>query len=206
MEVHEPVARRRTGRPLSFDKDAVLQRAMLTFWRYGYETTSISDLTAAMNISAPSLYAAFGDKKQLFLAAVQRYAGERDAMARTIDVAATSYEAAHGMLRAAAIAFTGESTPPGCLLASATASGSAGSADVRQEVASIRGGIEALLKVRIERDIADKVLPAQTQAGALSGLVIALIQGLSVLARDGATRASLLATVEAAMKAWPTGS
>ena len=176
---------------------------MLTFWRYGYETTSIVDLTAAMGVSAPSLYTAFGDKKQLFLEAVRLYAGDPDAVGTAMDRAPTAREAVHDMLTAAATAFTGDVTPRGCLLASATASGSAGSADVQHVVAGMRRGIEARLRARIEHDVAHGVLPSDTEAAALSGLVLAVIQGMSVLARDGAARAALLAVVEAAMRAWP---
>ena len=64
---------RRAGRPLSFDRDAALNQAMLLFWRHGYESTAVSDLTAAMGVTPPSLYAAFGDKKRLFLEAVALY-------------------------------------------------------------------------------------------------------------------------------------
>ena len=195
--------RRKTGRPPSFDRKAALEQAMLTFWRYGYETTSIVDLTTAMGVSPPSLYAAFGDKKRLFLDAIRLYAGDPDAFGRAVDGAPTARDAAHDMLTAAAIAFTGDATPKGCLLASAAASGSAGSADVRHAVAEIRLGIEARLRARIERDVAQGALPPGTKAAALAGLVLAVTQGLSVLARDGATRAFLLAVVEAAMQAWP---
>ena len=73
--------RRKTGRPLSFDREAALEQAMLTFWRHGYETTSIVDLTTAMGVTAPSLYAAFGDKQRLFLEAVRRYAGDPELIA-----------------------------------------------------------------------------------------------------------------------------
>ena len=69
---HERPAKQR-GRPRSFDRDAALERAMEVFWRQGYEATSINDLTAAMGINPPSLYAAFGDKERLFLEAVERY-------------------------------------------------------------------------------------------------------------------------------------
>ncbi len=203
MKDARALPRRRTGRPLSFDRDAALEQAMLTFWRYGYETTSIVDLTAAMGVSAPSLYAAFGDKKQLFLETVRLYAGDPDAVGAAMDGAPTAYDAVHDMLTGAATAFTGDMTPRGCLLASATASGSAGSADVQHVVAGVRREIEARLRARIGRDVACGVLPSETSASALSGLVMAVIQGLSVLARDGATRASLLAVVEAAMRAWP---
>src|SRR3978361_1815132 len=68
-----PKSGRKTGRPLSFDRDAALERAMLVFWRYGYEAASLQELTSAMGITPPSLYSAFGDKEQLFLEAVARY-------------------------------------------------------------------------------------------------------------------------------------
>ena len=64
---------RKTGRPLSFDREAALYQAMLLFWKYGYEATSLSQLTTAMGITPPSLYTAFGDKQRLFLEAIERY-------------------------------------------------------------------------------------------------------------------------------------
>lgn len=199
----KPAPRRKTGRPLSFDRDTALDKAMLTFWRHGYETSSIVDLTTAMGVTAPSLYAAFGDKKRLFLEAVKRYAGDPKAMAERIDGAATAYDAARDMLAAAATAFTGKATPKGCLLASATASGSVDSADVQRAVADIRDAVGARLRARIERDISVGLLPAATDAVALAGLVMALIQGMSVLARDGAPRARLIAIGNVALGAWP---
>ncbi len=194
---------RRTGRPLSFDRDAALRQAMLIFWQHGYETTSVADLTAAMGISTPSLYTAFGDKKRLFLEAMRLYAGDPDDMARAIRDAPTAYQAAHDVMAAAATTYTGEATPKGCLLASAAASGSAAAADVQDAVATVRRGIEHCLRARIERDIEDGVLPPGAQAAPLAGLILAVTQGMSVLARDGASRASLLAIVEAALQAWP---
>ena len=176
---------------------------MLTFWRHGYETASVADLTAAMGISAPSLYAAFGDKKQLFLEAVRLYAGDPEDMGRRIGDAPSAYDAARALMTAAATAYTGEATPRGCLLASATASGSAASADVQAAVAEVRQGMNSRLRMRIKRDIEDGVLPPGTQPAALAGLVLAVTQGMSVLARDGASRTSLLAIVKAALRAWP---
>ena len=200
-----PAPRRKTGRPRSFDRDAALEQAMLTFWRHGYETTSIVDLTTAMGVTAPSLYTAFGDKKRLFLEAAQRYAGDPEAMARAIDDAPTAYHAAREMLTAAAIAYTGDATPKGCLLASATASGSAASADVQGVIADIRRSIDGRLRARISRDIGAGVLPPNTNAAALAGLVMTVTQGMSALARDGTPRASLLAIVEVALQGWPRG-
>ncbi len=201
----KPPPRRKTGRPLSFDRDAALEQAMLTFWRHGYETTSIVDLTTAMGVTAPSLYTAFGDKKRLFLEAAHRYAGDPEAMAQAIDGAPTAYDAAREMLHAAVIAYTSDSTPKGCLLASATASCSAASADVQHAIADIRRSIERLLRNRIDRDIAAGVLPPKTKAAALSGLVMTITQGMSTLARDGTPRALLLAIAELALRAWPRG-
>ena len=194
---------RKSGRPLSFDRDAVLEKAMLTFWRYGYETTSISDLTEAMGVTAPSIYTAFGSKKRLFLEAMRLYAGSPEDLEQSLWEAPTARDAVHGMLIATAEAFTGETTPRGCLLASATASGSKDAADVREAVAEVRRGIMNRLRARIEHDVTTGVLPYDTQATSLAAFAIALIQGMSVLARDGAQRNSLKAMVKTAMAAWP---
>ena len=176
---------------------------MLVFWRHGYETSSIVDLTTAMGITAPSLYTAFGDKKRLFLEAARFYAGEPAEFAAMIDRAPSAFDAASEMLDTVATAFTGDDTPRGCLLASATASGSSASEDVQRAVADIRLGITARLAGRIERDIADGSLPKETDASALAGMMVAMIQGMSVLARDGASRESLQAIARTAMGAWP---
>lgn len=194
---------RKAGRPLSFDRSAALKQAMFTFWRFGYETASIVDLTTAMGITAPSLYTAFGDKKQLFLEAARLYAGDPADFATRIDQAPTAFAAASELLEAVADAFTGTDTPRGCLLASATASGSSDSQDVQRAVADIRRGVLAKLEGRIRRDIAGGHLPEGTDAKALAGLVVAVTQGMSVLARDGASRKSLRAIAAAAMKGWP---
>ncbi|HKF96270.1 MAG TPA: TetR/AcrR family transcriptional regulator, partial [Gammaproteobacteria bacterium] len=154
----------KTGRPLSFDRDKALEQAMLTFWRHGYETSSISDLTAAMGITAPSLYTAYGDKKQLFLEAMRLYSGSSYDMEQAFAEAPTARDAAQHMLVAAAQAFTGALTPRGCLLASATASGSDASADVQHEVAEVRRQIQERLQKRIERDLAQGRLPAETDS------------------------------------------
>ena len=116
---------RGVGRPLSFDREVALESAMMLFWRHGYEATSVSDLTKAMGITPPSLYTAFGDKKQLFLEAVQRYISGPITSESIIDEAPSARAAAAGLLRASVIGFTGKSTPAGCLLASSAISCSA---------------------------------------------------------------------------------
>ena len=197
---------RRPGRPLSFDRQAALRQAMLTFWRHGYETTSISDLTAEMGVTAPSIYTAFGDKKRLFLEAMRLYAGAPDDVQAGLDRAETARDAARDMLTASARAFTGTTTPRGCLLASATASGSKDAVDVQAAVAEIRRDIIARLSTRIERDIRAGILPEATSPQTLAAMIVAVIQGMSVLARDGAAQDSLLLIAEQAMRAWPEHS
>ena len=191
------------GRPLSFDRDQALRQAMLVFWRHGYETTSVAGLVAAMGITPPSLYAAFGDKKGLFLEAVRLYAGDPRETERAIAEAPSARDAAREVLHASAVLYTGADTPPGCLLASATASGSAASAEVQAAVAQVRRTTEDALRRRVEADVAAGLLPADTPSQALAALTLAVVQGMSVLARDGAPRAKLAALADQALQAWP---
>jgi AcrR family transcriptional regulator len=203
IAMENAVPRRRHGRPLSFDREAALGTAMLLFWRHGYEATSVAQLTQAMGITPPSLYAAFGDKRRLFRAAVQRYMTGARTVEQIIGEAASARDAARELMMAAAIGNTGETTPPGCLLASALVSGSAEEAELREELAAIRRDIEALLQSRIAQDVAEDRLPSGCDAGALAGHTLAVIQGMSTLAKDGADRDKLLRIVDTAMACWP---
>ena len=156
-----------------------------------------------MGVTAPSIYTAFGDKKRLFLESVKLYSDPPEAGQQALDQTATARDAAHQMLTSAAIAFTGEATPKGCLLASATASGSTDAQDVQEAVAAIRRDIMARLEVRIGRDIDTGRLPSKTDARALAALVVGVVQGMSVLARDGVGRQVLLAMADSALLGWP---
>jgi AcrR family transcriptional regulator len=176
---------------------------MLLFWRHGYEATSLRDLTTAMGVTPPSLYAAFGDKKRLFLEAVGRYLSGPVTAERIIEQAATAREAACGLLQAAATGFTGADTPSGCLLASSTVSCSAAAADVQEALAGIRRAIERRLTDKIVQAIDTGQMDAATDAEALAAHTMAVIQGMSTLARDGATREKLMRVSTAAMRTWP---
>lgn len=196
-----PQAKKR-GRPLSFDRERATRQAMLLFWEHGYEATSLSDLTAALNVTPSSIYTAFGDKKGLFLAAVQHYTAGPINSESIIQAAATARAAASGLLRAAAIGFTGESTPRGCLLASSAISCSAMAEDVKDLLAGLRKAIEASLRDKIKRSIKDGSLPTGADPVGLAAHTMAVIQGMSTLARDGATRATLLRVGDTAMRCW----
>jgi AcrR family transcriptional regulator len=176
---------------------------MLLFWRHGYEATSLSQLTAQMGIVPPSLYAAFGDKQGLFLEAVKHYLSGPVTSDQLIDQAPTAREAAWALMEGAAIGYTGSDTPPGCLLASSAISCSAAADDVREALAAIRRGIEARLRRKIARAIKTAELPVSADAKSLAGLTMTVIQGMSTMARDGASRVHLMRVARQAMLAWP---
>ena len=196
--------RSRAGRPLGFDRDAALRHAMVLFWRHGYEATSISQLTEAMGITPPSLYTAFGDKERLFLESVQLYTSGEVTSESIIDEAPTAREAALGLLHASAIRFTGENTPAGCLLASSAISCSEAAANVQKSLGDIRIKLEKHLQGKIAADRSLRKLKTRVNAEALAGHIMAVIQGMSTLARDGADREKLFSIASAAMLAWPT--
>lgn len=177
---------------------------MQLFWRQGYESTSIADLTKAMGISPPSLYAAFGDKERLFLEAVERYGGHAGRTPESIlSEASSAREAVERLLDAAARQFTDPCHPPGCMVVSAATNCSADAAHIQAALAARRRGAEAKLKARIERGMKEGELPPRTDCGALAKFYCTVIEGMSTQARDGASRRSLLATAAVALRAWP---
>ena len=206
MELLAETVVRRPGRPLSFDRDKALHAAMLLFWRTGYETTSIAELTQAMGITAPSLYTAFHDKESLFLECLERYVTPSEYKDSTfMSEPASAREAAQALLQFSARWFTQPDAPAGCLVASAASSGSAASKRVRTALEKVRRGTQKALQKRVEQDIRTGNLPKATNARALASMIMAIVQGMSTLARDGASRTSLLELVTAAMAAWPQG-
>lgn len=195
---------KKIGRPREFDRDAALDAAMRAFWEHGYETTSIADLCDSMGINAPALYNAFGNKEALFREALALYRGDPQILADAVLNAPNSQSAARLMLEGAIERFSGTGTPSGCLIATSLATGSAASAGLRAEAKRIREESEALICERIEADIAAGTLPRETDAATLAALVITVIQGLSVMARDGMDRASLQNVADTAIRVWPT--
>ena len=198
-----PDITRKKGRPLSFDRDAALRKAMLLFWEHGYEATSLNDLTTALGVTPSSIYSAFGDKKGLFFDAVGLYLSGPVSLQTMLDDAPSARAAAETMLMGAAVAYTGEDTPSGCLLASAAISCSDSAADVRQTLGAIRQGMEAQLCARIQAGIKRGELLPHADADALAGMTMAVIQGMSTAARDGAPREKLRRIAAAALTAWP---
>ncbi|MCZ0981222.1 TetR/AcrR family transcriptional regulator [Streptomyces diastatochromogenes] len=193
---------RQRGRPRSFDRLTALEQATMAFWEHGYETTSVSDLTRVMGISAPSLYAAFGDKKTLFEEVVEAYALSYGAYGgRALAEEATAREAVGRMLSEAAHLFTEAGHPRGCLMISAAINCS--TPEVEEALRDRRNANLTLFEDRIRRDVESGGLPAGTDPRALARFSGAVLQGMSQQARDGATAEELTAVAEAAMRAWP---
>jgi len=152
---------------------------------------------------APSLYTAFGNKETLFLESVARYVAPAWPTAEGLQRAPSARQAVKDLLEGSARLFTQPHTPSGCLMATAAATGSELSQPVRAALTERRQDLQALLQARIQQDIQAGTLPTSTPARPLAALTIALMQGLSTLARDGAGREDLFAVVQSAMDAWP---
>lgn len=176
---------------------------MQVFWQKGYEATSISDLTEAMGINPPSLYAAFGDKERLFLETVEHYSQSRGESCPYCNEP-TARAAVERLLTYMAQELTDESCHPrGCMMMMAAATSSNASASLQKVLADKRTGSRDRLRARIKRGIQDGDVPAGTDALALADFYSTIMTGMSLQARDGATRKSLLATVERAMQLFP---
>lgn len=192
------------GRPRAFDPEAALDKALLVFWQKGYEGASLSDLTGAMGISRPSLYAAFGDKQALFRKALDRYmAGPAGEPLAALEEIADTRLAVDGFLRRTAASLTDRTHPPGCLVVHGALSCSAESAPAAGALLDCRNAMEDRLRARLERGIALGHLPEGTDAAALARFYAAVMQGMAVQAKGGAGRAALLAVTDMAMNAWP---
>jgi TetR/AcrR family transcriptional regulator, copper-responsive repressor len=190
------------GRPRSFDREAALDAAMEVFWRKGYEATSIADLTEAMGINPPSLYAAFGDKEQLFMAAIERYNADRG-QSCPYACEPTARGAVERLLTYMAHELSGGDHPRGCMMMMAAATSANASEVMQKALSAKRASAREGMKARIRQGIKDGDVPAGTDAGALADFFSAVVAGMSMQARDGASRKSLLATVENAMLAFP---
>jgi AcrR family transcriptional regulator len=193
------------GRPREFDRDAALRAAMKVFWERGYEGTSIGDLTAALGIAKPSLYAAFGCKEALFLEAVALYDLVEGAAAEDpLETAPTARAAVEAMLRANVDAYTRPGQPKGCMIVLAALLGTAESRPVRVHLAELRSKGQAALEARLVRGVRDGDLPTTIETAAMASFYTTVLQGLSIQARDGASPHEMNRIVDSAMLAWET--
>jgi len=191
------------GRPRTFDREAALADAMRVFWEHGYEGAAMADLTQAMGINSPSLYAAFGSKEALFREAITLYEQTEGAAAMAaLTTGQTAREAIAGALRANAVAYTDPDNPRGCMIVLSATTYTDRSEPVRDHLAGMRRGMEHLFAARVTRGITDGDVPRGVDAAGVAAFYNATMQGMSVQARDGASREALIAVAERADAAW----
>jgi AcrR family transcriptional regulator len=191
------------GRPREFCVDHALAQALRVFWSKGFENTSLADLTDAMGITRPSLYAAFGNKESLFRKALDLYEREKLAYIDEALAAPTSREVAETMLRGAVANMTGCGEPHGCLQVIAQVASGPDAQAVREELA-VRGKVvHRAIVERFERAKVEGDLPLDVDAAGLADLLKALFQGISLQATNGATREDLDRLVNTGLLMWP---
>lgn len=202
--IAKEMEKRSRGRPRAFDREVALDQALRVFWRQGYEGASISDLTAAMGLTPPSLYAAFKSKEALFREALDRYIQAESAETlRAFVGAETAYEAIRTFLMDAARRFTDPVNPRGCMISTAVLACAPENRPAAEATGALRANTLAAFTTRIQADIDRGLLPAASEARMLARFYGAVVQGMSVQAIDGATEEELTALVEFALAAWP---
>jgi AcrR family transcriptional regulator len=191
------------GRPRGFDLDQALDQAIDVFWRQGYEGTSLSDLTDAMGINRPSLYAAFGNKEQTFKLAVDRYAKIDMAYAQVALSASTAFEVASRYLHDNVEAVTTPGKPPGCLSIQGGLSSAPDTDPIVKYLAGRRADGEQQFARRFERSKQEGDLAADEDAADLARYVSTVSTGIAVQAASGATRDDLHRVADRALRVFP---
>jgi len=195
------------GRPRTFDKDRALDAALAVFWRSGYQGASLSELTESMGVTKPSLYAAFGNKEQLYLAALQRYREQQliqhaKALASEPDLK----KAMRKFLRSVATMLTAEELPGGCMVVNSAVSCDIGALPERVVAAigeTVNQSSVDLLKARLHDELSRRNLPEGTPVEQLADYFSAFMSGMAVMAKIGVTSDRLFDTIEHAMCALP---
>ena len=192
------------GRPREFDVDQALDRALRVFWRRGYEGATLPDLTEAMGINRPSLYAAFGSKEELFRKALDRYAEGPAACVRQALNEPTARAVAERLLDGAIDLVTDRRNPRGCLMVQGALACGETAESVRRELVARRVAGEVAVRQRFERARADGDLPAEADPADLARYVVTVMRGMAVQAAGGASREDLRRVAAMALRAWPT--
>lgn len=189
------------GRPREFDAETALDQAMEVFWRHGYEGATIAQLTEAMGINPPSLYACFGNKEGLLKAALDRYTKLRNVWMDEVVAAPTARDVAERMLMGIADKQTDPANPPGCLLVQGGIACGTGSENVPFELAARRAENEDQLRDRFVRAKAEGDLKPNSDPAALARYVSAVSVGMGVMASSGADREALRQVAKVAVQA-----
>ena len=192
------------GRPREFCVDHALAQALRVFWEKGYEGTSLTDLTDAMGITRPSLYAAFGNKESLFRKALDLYEREKlDYIGKAL-AQPTARQVAETMMRGSVDNVLSCDEPHGCLGVITSVACGPESQSVREEVVKRGAAAKQSFIDRFERAKAEGDLPSHVDPDGLTRVLIAMVQGISVQANQGASREELERLVETGLTLWPS--
>ncbi len=191
------------GRPRAFDCEKALDAALLVFWEKGYEGASLADLTRAMGINRPSLYAAFGNKEALFRKVLDRYLAKASLTMQEAFREPTARGVVEHWLRLNADNLTDPKRPRGCLVVHGALVCGDESSPIRQELIARREAGQAAFLERFKRAKAEGDLPPESDPAGLARFVSAVTYGMAVEAMNGASRAELRSLARTALKAWP---
>jgi AcrR family transcriptional regulator len=191
------------ARPRAFDADQALDRAMQVFWNKGFEGASLPDLTHAMKINRPSLYAAFGNKEELFFKAIERYQNGPTNTMRIALAEPTARKVFETLLDGVIVMLNSKKNPGGCMIVQSALSGGEECAVVKKKLAEFRRAGTLALRKRFEQALADGDLPAKTDPAALAAFTSTIVYGLSVQASSGMNEEEMQKVKETALKAWP---
>ncbi|MEV0612010.1 TetR/AcrR family transcriptional regulator [Nonomuraea sp. NPDC050404] len=191
------------GRPRGFDADEALERAVLAFWEHGYEGASTAILTDAMGISTTSMYAAFGNKKELFRKALERYtAGPGGYLAQALEEP-TALGVATAILAGTIRSTTRPAHPQGCMGVQGALAASDAGREVRELLIAWRNDSHSSVRERFQRALDEGDLPAESDPALLARYVTTLSFGIAVQAASGVCRDELQAMADAALRNWP---
>jgi AcrR family transcriptional regulator len=191
------------GRPRAFDPDVALERAMHVFWAKGYEGASLSDLTRAMRINRPSLYAAFGNKEQLFRKVLDRYMNGPLAYFGKALAAPKAQDVVEQIFFGAAKMAGDPRIPVGCLMVQGALAVGDAAGSVRKEIAARRAAAKVALRRRLQRAKRESDLPSNADPAELSHYVMTVLHGMAVQGADGASPDQLRRVAQVALRAWP---
>jgi AcrR family transcriptional regulator len=192
------------GRPRAFDTEKALDGALSVFWCKGYEGSSMPDLTKAMGVSSPSLYAAFGSKEGLFLKVLERYESGPSSYGAKALKAPTARAVAEQLLAGAVELHGNARNPRGCLVVQSALACSDAADTVRRQLIALRVAKEDAVCRRLKRAKAEGDLPADSDPAALARYLRTVIYGMAVQAASGASRKDLRLVADIALRAWPS--
>lgn len=192
------------GRPRVFDMDEALDKALQIFWKRGYEGASLAELTEALGVNKPSLYAAFGNKEELFMKALSKYVAGPVAFVREVINEPTARDVAQRFLYQAAEFLTEPTHPKGCMVVQGALSGGESAEMIKSVLIQYRTAYEKVLTKRFEQAKQDGDLSSDADPQTLAKYLATMHQGMSVQATSGASKEELRAIADLALSAWPT--